>query len=204
MGAIELSDWTSQSIPRQENHHHHLGSNCIAVVRRHFMAIVPEMNAVIDLNLKPHCIPIVIVSFGLRGTVPSLMVEGHSSVISRSATIVIGPHARATTKRLLHLGLRAGAASEISVAANGSEVRGGSGQVVIKLVAIHSCSRGVAVILRRVERRGSRVGAAVGRNNANIVVRRLPVNRGHALVKLGRVAELPLAEDGPEDGNSTD
>jgi len=178
MDAIELSDWASQS--RQENRHHHLESNCIAVV-------------------------VVSVRHRRRGAVPSLMMERHSGVISsRSAAIVIGPHARATTQRLLHLWLGAGAASEISVAANRSEVRGGSGKVVIELVAIHACSSGVVVILRRVERRGSRVGAAVGRNNANVVVRRLPIYRGHALVKLGRVAELPLAEDGPKDGNTTD
>jgi len=166
------SDRPSRSYVRTRNRHCHLKSNRIAIV------IV--------------C---------LRLAIPSLMVKGHSGIISRAGRRAVGPHARPTTE-ILHLGLRAGPASEISVATNRSEGRRSSGKVVLETVVV--CGAACVIVNRGgVERRCPRIGTAVGRNNA-VVGGRLPVDRSHALVEFGRVGELPLAEDGPKDDNPAD
>lgn len=124
------------------------------------------------------------------------MVEGHAGVISWAGRA--GSASEALAIRFLHLGLRARPAGEISVAANRGEGGGNSSKVVFEVVAVSGAMRGGGV-----ERRCSRIGTAMGGNNA-VVVRGLPVDRGHALVEFLGMTELPLAEDGPKDGNTSD
>jgi len=95
-------------------------------------------------HLKSNCITIVIVC--LRLAVSSLMMEGYSGVISRSGrarstrkAVVVRPvHARTATE-ILHLWLRAGAACEISIAANRCQVRRRSREVVLE-ATVTECS----------------------------------------------------------------
>jgi hypothetical protein len=114
-------------------------------------------------------------------------------------------------KSLLHLGLEARAAREVSVTTTGSKCCGASGEIVVRQwreaarrrVAIAPAEAGHVLVTRRVERR--RIGGhlTVG-GEATVVLCGLPVDGLKAILKLSRRTELPFANNGPDDGTATD
>lgn len=132
-------------------------------------------------HLKPDCVAIVVVCVWVSVAVSSLMMEGYSGIISWPGSTVRSV-AWSTNQSLLHLGHGAGTTGEVSVSANRSKMGSRSSEVVL--------------VVRRV---GGSTSKSMSRNNA-LLVRRLPVNGSHTLVELGRMAELPLAEDRPKNG----
>ena len=119
-----------------------------------------------------------------------------------------------TVKSLLHLGLGAGTTSEVSITTTGRKGRGASGKVVVRyrgeattsIVRAAAVAPGEAhhvVVTRRVERR--RIGGhpTVSREAA-VVLCRLPVDGLEAILELSGGTELPLANNGPDDGAATD
>lgn len=79
-------------------------------------------------HLKSNRVAIVIVRLGLA--VSSLMMERHTVVIRSGRA---RPASEALAVGFLHLGLRARPAGKISVSTDRSEVRGGSGKVVLSV-----------------------------------------------------------------------
>lgn len=117
-------------------------------------------------------------------------------------------------KSLLHLGLGARAAREVSVTTTGSKCCGASGEIVvrqwreaatgiIRRVALAPSKAGHVLVTRRVERR--RIGGhpTVG-GEATVVLCGLPVDGLKAILELSRRTELPFANNGPDDGTATD
>ncbi len=120
--------------------------------------------------------------------------------------------AGATVKSLLHLGLGAGTTSEVSITTTGRKGRGASGKVVFRqrgkaatsIVRATAVAPGDAqvVVTRRVERR--RIGGhPTVSGEAAVVFCGLPVDGLEAIPELSGGAELPFANDGPDDGAAT-
>jgi hypothetical protein len=108
---------------------------------------------------------------------------------------VVAPVEASTAVQTRHLRLRARSTSEIRITTDGTDMRGASGEVVVR---------------NRVERRvivaavcGRSAGLATERIEVVIVGRRLPVDRLETLIELLRAAELPFTEDSPEDEDTT-
>jgi len=119
-----------------------------------------------------------------------------------------------TVKSLLHLGLRAGTTSKVSITTTGRKGRGASGKVVVRyrgepttsIIRAAAVAPGEAhyvVVTRRVERR--RVGGhpTVSGETA-VMFCGLPVDGLEAILELSGGTELPLANNGPDDGAATD
>jgi len=114
---------------------------------------------------------------------------------------------RATLQSLLHLWLRTRTTGKVSVAANrcsrasGEIVVGYRGEVVTGVIPRSTAASGKAhhvIVTCRVERR--RVGRhpTVGRK-ATVVLCGLPVDGLQTILELSGGAELPLADNGPND-----
>lgn len=101
--------------------------------------------------------------------------------------------------------LGAWAAVEIGVATNRHQARGTSGEVVISNVVAVVRRGAVASHARLVASgvEGGGNGAAVRRKTVVVRVRGLPVDGLHAVLKLGRGPELPFADNGPNEGDTT-
>ena len=124
-------------------------------------------------------------------------------------------HARATVE-LAHLRGRAGTALEVGVATDGGERTRASGEVVVRDGVVRGGTV-VAVAVTVTTIRSEDVVAVAGlegavRRNRDatvprkaivVVVGRLPVDGGHAIVKVLGRAELPLAEERPCDEDET-
>jgi hypothetical protein len=114
----------------------------------------------------------------------------------------------AILQSLLHLGLGTGSTSKVSIATNGREVSSASGEIVVRYrgeVATSIISRSTTtsgkahhvIVTRRVERR--RVGRHPTDRKATVMLCRLPVNGFETILELSGGAELPLADNSPND-----
>lgn len=90
--------------------------------------------------------------------------------------------------------LWAGATRHICISSNRAHMGRTSGEVMVERI--------VASAARRVG--AARVTAVSGDNSIIITRRRLPINGLESVLELLRATELPLAEDGPENGNTSD
>jgi len=135
-------------------------------------------------------------------------------MVEWNTDIVVGSGEARAPAQFVHLRTRAGTASEISISTNRGEMRGTSSEIVIRerwqssssitMSLIGSRSTIAAMAHARVERGGIRCTAAVSDRAAVCRVGRLPVNGLQALIKLGRTSKFPLAENSPEDNDTTD
>lgn len=128
--------------------------------------------------------------------------------------IVAAVKTRTALKRFLHLGLGAGATSEVSVTTASRKCCGAGGEIVVRkwgeaasrIVRAATVAPGEAhhvVMTRRVERRCVGGHPMVSRE-ATVVLCGLPVDGLKAILELRRRTELPFADDGPNDGAATD
>lgn len=132
-----------------------------------------------------------------------------TALVRRHAERVIARarHALATLK-LAHLGARTGAALKVSVAADRGECARSGGEVVVRNGverggAVTRSERVVAVAGLEGAVRCSRE-AAVPRETIIVIVGRLPVDGGHAIVEVLGRAKLPLAEERPRGEDQAD
>lgn len=136
-----------------------------------------------------------------------LVVEGNA------IRLVFRTGSAGATGELGHLRAGAGATSQISITANRSE-RGSSGSEVVvrdgleRIVmvgAITTRAEGILAMARaRMEgTMGEGSSASVETGNTVISSSWLPVDRLHAVFEVSRGLELPLADDGPEDEDTT-
>lgn len=126
----------------------------------------------------------------------SLMVYGNSHVI---AAVV---ETRPACKMFLHGWQRACRSSEIGVSTDRSRVSRTSSEIMLKLAVIRVA---VSVTRAGVERSGGRGSAAVLGDDAVVISGvGLPIGDGvEALIKLLGAGEFPFAENGPEDGGTS-
>jgi len=123
-----------------------------------------------------------------------------------------GPRHADPAVEVVHLRLRARTACEVGVSTDGREVGRSSGEVVVGNRVLGGCVPAVAVqaLLVGVARmEGRRVRVAAGGAGQTgvavaVVVGGQPVDGGHPVVELARLAELPFAEDGPDDSDTYD
>jgi len=136
-----------------------------------------------------------------------IVVVGLRDDISTLVVFVGSVDARATLQSLLHRGLGTGTTGKVSVAAD--RRRRASGEIMVRyrgevtsgVIRPSTVASGKAhdvIVTCRVE--GRRVGRhpTVGRK-ATVVVCRLPVDGFKTILELRGGAELPLADDGPND-----
>jgi len=153
-----------------------------------------------------------------HGSVHSVSRASIAVVVSLLATLVLmsggwvvtvaSIDAGTTVKSLLHLGLGAGTTSEVSITSTGRKGRGTSGKVVVRYrgesttAAVAPGEAHQVVVTRRVERR--RIGGhpTVSGETA-FVLCGLPVDGLEAILELSGGTELPLANNGPDDGAAT-
>lgn len=118
-----------------------------------------------------------------------------SSAMVRSR--IVTPAIEASTAvQAVHLRLGARSASEIRITTDRAEVRGASGEIMVR--------EGLCCGVVAVPVPGGGAGMSVDGVKVVVVRRRLPVDRLEALIELLGAAEFPLAEDGPEDEDTTD
>lgn len=136
------------------------------------------------------------------GTVVVVGITGSKALmVQRNSIIESTVEAWAASKMLLHRRQRAGTARKISVSTNGA---GAGREVMIEGIMSAATSARVRVARSRAEGRCAGVGTAM-RGNATVVVGGLlPVDGLETLVELLGARELPLAENGPEDGDAAE
>ena len=135
------------------------------------------------------------------------MVKGNAVLV----VLVLVVDAGSPGKSLLHrrLGPRGDTTREVGIAADGREVRRARREIMVRKGPERrgACPSMVVVAegLRvRLEGRGVGGGAVRAREVAGVPTAGLPVDGLHAVLEVGRRAKLPLADDGPEDGRSSD
>jgi hypothetical protein len=125
-------------------------------------------------------------------------------VVNRHVAAVLLHRRAGSTRGIERLGT--GAAVEISVTTNRHQARGASGEVMISdtvpVVGRGTIASHARLMASGVEGRGDR--AAVRCKTFIVRVRGLPVDGLHTVLKLGRRTELPLADNGPDESNTTD
>jgi hypothetical protein len=117
---------------------------------------------------------------------------------------------RATLQSLLHLGLGTRTTSKVGIAANrrssasGEIVVGYRGEATTGIIPRSTIASGKAhhvIVTSRVERR--RVGRHPTDREATVVLCGLPVNGFKTILELSGGAELPLADNGPNDDTAS-
>jgi len=136
-------------------------------------------------------------------------------VVRRGAKVgfVTPVDTRTTLQSFVHLWLRAGAAREVGIATNRRKHGSASSEIVIRqgreaaigVIRPSTIAPGQAhvIVACRVERRCIGRHPAM-RGKAAVVLCGLPVDGLETILELSRGTELPLADDGPNNGAATD
>jgi len=133
-------------------------------------------------------------------TVVVIGITGSEALVVQWDSVVESTvEAWTASEMLLHRGQGAGTARKISVSTNGA---GASCEVMVQGISAVASAR-VRVAGPRAERRGAGVGTAMRGNAAVLVGGLLPVDGLETLVEFLGTRELPLAEDGPNDEDTT-